>query len=211
MLDRRRQKIAAHFIQWIKFSLFAGLLALCHPSQGEAVPIVGAPIIVPLSGNIVTTYLGNSALFSNDLYLQSPDGAYTALIYNNHSSPPGTEVNLGFFAAGTELVFRLHVADILLGQNFDYYSGAGTNNVDGLAHARVDTQYSINQTLVEFEDLYGTPEGQYGFNDLIFSLRAVANDSSPLQAPTSVPEPAAQSLLLLGLLFIGIIPFKRSC
>ena len=179
--------------------------------QSEAVPIVGAPIIVPLSGDVITTYLGNSALFSNDLYLQSPTGAYSTLIYNNHLSPPGTEVNLGFFSAGTELVFRLHVADILRGQNLDYYSGPGANNIDGLAHARVDSQYSINQTLVEFEDLYGTPEGPYGFNDLIFSLRVVANDSSPLQAPTSVPEPATQSLLLLGLLFIGIIPVKRSC
>jgi hypothetical protein len=162
MLDRRRQKIPAHWPQWIKFSLFAGLLAMFHPGQSEAVPIVGAPIIVPLSGDVITTYLGNSALFSNDLYLQSPTGAYSTLIYNNHLSPPGSEVNLGFFSAGTELVFRLHVADILRGENLDYYSGPGASNVDGLAHARVNSQYSINQTLVEFEDLYGTPDGPNG-------------------------------------------------
>jgi hypothetical protein len=210
MLDRRRQKIAAHWAQWIKFSLFAGLLAMFHPGQSEAVPIVGAAVIVPQSGNVITTYLGNSALFSNDLYLQSPTGAYSTLIYNNHLSPPGTEVNLGFFAAGTELVFRLHVADILRGQDFDYYSGPGASNVDGLGHARVDPQYSFNQTLVEFEDLYGTPEGSNGFNDLVFSFRVAASHLDPLLV-TSVPEPAMQYLLALGFLFIGIIAVKRSC
>jgi hypothetical protein len=91
------KRIPARWAQWIKFSLFAALLVMFHPGQSEAVPIVRAPVIVPLSGDVITTYIGNSALFSNDLYLQSPTGAYSALIYNNHFSPPGTEVNLGFF------------------------------------------------------------------------------------------------------------------
>jgi hypothetical protein len=62
-------------------------------------------------------------------------------------------------------------------------------------------QYSINQTLVEFEDLYGTPKNRW-FNDLVFSFRVAARDLDPVLAVTSVPEPATQYLLALGLLFI---------
>jgi hypothetical protein len=45
-------------------------------------------------------------------------------------------------------------------------------------------------TLVSFEDLWGTPAGQYGYNDLSFSF------TNPQTTP--VPETSGLLLMLLG-------------
>ena len=58
-----------------------------------------------------------------------------------------------------------------------------------------DTQVQIEQpgeTLVSFEDLFGTPEGINGFNDLSFSFTNTTSD-------VPVPEPTALALLGAGL------------
>jgi PEP-CTERM motif len=149
----------------------------------------GNPVIAT-GGDVIATYVGNSAGYSNDLFLGS------TFIFNNHETPIGTTMNLGSFAAGTELVFRLSVRNT--GDNF--YTGAASRNVDGLFHARVQTNYAPNTTLVSFEDLRGTPEGANGYNDLSFTF---TNTTSP------VPEPETYAMMGLGLGLLGLAARRR--
>ncbi|WP_052807889.1 hypothetical protein [Methyloterricola oryzae] len=135
-------------------------------------PTTGTPLIVKEDGNVIATFNGKSkgTDFNNDLFLQSPDGAFSGVIFNNFTSTPGSSVNLGFFKAGTELVFRLHVTNT----DQDFYTGSANSNPDGLPHARV-TGTAEGAALVEFEDLAGLPEcpGE-GFNDLSFTFSNLA-------------------------------------
>jgi len=155
-----------------------------------AVPIEGATLIVAADGNVVATFEGvsPSTAYSNDLYLHSPGNEF-GILFNNKTTPVGTTFDLGSFAAGTELIFRLHVNDT----GHDFYTGPASRNPDGMAHARVDDARAgyEGSTYVEFEDLWGTPEGSSGFNDLFFSF-------SNTESSTGVPDGGAP-LLLVGL------------
>ncbi len=152
-------------------SFFALCLAAIA-GAASAAPIEGARLYVANDGEVFATYLGNSASYSNDLYLDSPTNS-AGLIFNNHASPVGTIVDLGYFTAGSELLFRLHVNNT--GDNF--YTGDAIRNADNHAHARVDFNYSPTDTLVEFEDLINGP---YDYNDLSFSFTNVrANPTTP--------------------------------
>jgi hypothetical protein len=124
----------------------------------------GFEVIVSSTSPVIATYQGNSALFSNDLYLVV-DGnpAHDIFLFNNHESQVGSTRNLGSFPVGTKLVFRLHVRDT--GQ--DYFTGAGSRNPDGHAHARAQADWMPNETLVSFEDLFNGP---FDYNDLSFSF-----------------------------------------
>lgn len=170
----------------------AVLLVLGLVGSGHAFPIAVAGTeglsVIANGGNITATYEGNSAAYSNDLYLVlvGPD----QWIFNNHSTPVGATYDLGTFSAGTELVFRLYVNNT--GDNF--YTGAASRNPDGLAHARVQNDWKPGITLVSFEDLWGTPEGINGYNDLSFSFTNTR--------ASSVPEPA--TLLLFGAGLAGL-------
>jgi hypothetical protein len=165
-------------------------------SSGE-----GASVLVGGTSDIVATYQGNSASFSNDLYLMwdgaagkpGDDGNLSndVFIFNNHSSAVGSTVNLGAFAPGTELEFRLHVNNT----DDDFFTGAASRNPDSHAHARVQANWEPNTTLVSFEDLFNGP---FDFNDLSFSFTNTVS---------SVPEPATLALFGLGLL--GLASAKR--
>ncbi|WP_295750232.1 PEP-CTERM sorting domain-containing protein [Undibacterium sp.] len=147
----------------------------------------GLPVIAS-GGEVVATYEGNSAGYSNDLLLN------LVFIFNNHATPIGSMMSLGSFAAGTELVFNLFVHNT--GDN--WYTGAASRNADNLFHARVQQNWKPGTTLVSFEDLRGTPEGANGYNDLSFSF---TNTQSEVP---EVPEPASISLLLAGLALLGL-------
>ncbi len=71
----------------------------------------------------------------------------------------------------------------------------------GLRDLRVQGNWLPNESLVSFEDLFGTPEGVNGYNDLSLSF---TNTVSP---PSAVPEPT--TLALLGLGVAGLIARKR--
>jgi PEP-CTERM motif len=160
----------------------------------------GLAVIVSGTDDIIATYQGNSAGYSNDLYLSLtastlPPGTF---IFNNHLSAVGSQVNLGSFAVGTELIFRLYVNNT--GESF--YTGDATRNADGLAHARVQSNWMPNESLVSFEDLYGAPEGINGYNDLSFSFTNTT--SSP-----AVPEPTSLALLGLGAIGLGFLKRRK--
>lgn len=179
-------------------ALFAVGAALLAASVAQAVPVVGANIYVQSDGEVIATYRGNSASYSNDLYLHSPSG-FPGIIFNNHASPIGSSVSLGFFTAGTELIFRLYVNNT----GTSYYTGDASRNPDGSAHARVDTAYATNETLVEFEDLLNGP---FAFNDLSFSFTNVG--SAPPPPTNSVPD-TASTLSLLGVVLAGLGCLRR--
>lgn len=165
----------------------------------------GFSIVVGSTGSVIATYEGNSAGYSNDLYLErnslgqaGMDGNFAndLFIFNNHGSPVGSTLNLGTFAAGTELVFRLHVNNT--GDNF--YTGLASRNVDLLPHARVQNNWQPGTTLVSFEDLTNLPEGMSGYNDLSFSFTNTQSQG--------VPDGGA-TLALLGAGLLGLVALRR--
>ena len=192
-------KIAANEWRSLRAALVvASLLSVAQPAFSATV--VGAPVIVQNTGAVIATYIGNSANYSNDLYLQEPSGAFSALIFNNKTSPIGSTVNLGLFAAGTELVFRLHVNDT----GNDWFTGLASRNIDGKPHGRITDNFGPDQTLVEFEDLKDLPEFPGGFNDLSFSFT-----NTGITVPYPVPEPGTYALLAGGLALVYATTRRR--
>src|SRR6266511_2234247 len=101
------------------------VIGLLNAPSARAFPIAspgteGFQVLVTGTDPIIATYQGNSASFTNLLYLMldssgnpGDDGnlANDLFIFNNHASPVGSTLNLGSFAVGTELQFRLFVTD----------------------------------------------------------------------------------------------------
>jgi hypothetical protein len=181
--------------------LAAGLVAaaLTAPLAVEAHPIAapgteGFLVVVTSTDDVIATYQGTTAAYSDDLYLET--GSF-GFVFNNHTSAVGSTVNLGSYAIGTELVFRLASPE------GNFLTGPGSRNPDGLAHARVQNNWLPNETLVSFEDLYNVPEGVNGYNDLSFSFLNTAS------VPSSVPEPMTAALLGLGLAALGFARRRR--
>lgn len=171
-------------------------------TEGLNVLVAGSPIIA--------TYQGNSASYSNDLYLMLNNSGQSAddgnldndlFIFNNHATRVGTTVNLGSFALGSELLFRLFVNNT--GRNF--YTGAANRNPDGYTHARVQEAWKPTETLVSFEDLY---KGAFNYNDLSFSF---TNTVTSPAAISSVPEPGSLALFGLGIVGVGLMGRRKKC
>jgi hypothetical protein len=190
-------------------------VVLVLPAVAAAFPIAapgteGFELIVQSTEPVVATYQGNSATFSNDLYLMldgsgnpGDDGnpANDKFIFNNHTSPVGSMVPLGSFPVGTTLIFRLHVNDT----NTDYYTGPGNRNPDGQPHARAQANWLPNETLVSFEDLLNGP---FNYNDLSFSFANTVGACNPTLRepcgyntqrvyPTERPQGLAPNLIVI--------------
>lgn len=190
--------------------IIASIVLLClilgAPAKSEAVPVLAAPIILPISGDVMATYVGSTAYFHDDLYLETPIGAYSGAIFNTRLTAVGTTVHLGYFAAGTELLFRIHVRNQDNNEEFDFYTGPSSRNADGQPHGRIEVDIGSGAMLVELEDLYGIPEFPLGFNDIIFTLLTIPR--SPEWESERIPEPSVILLFAFGGLFLTF--FSRS-
>ncbi len=179
----------------MNLKLLAGALlaagAACAPA-GAALVVddgtIGQAVIVATSGNVIATYVGADALGVSELYLEGRDGLIFA---NGGFSSEGEMVDLGYFEAGTELVFKLHTT---FNEDHDYYSGLASRNFDGFAHAAASTDGDV--TFVGFEDL-SSEDGGGDFDDLVFSF------SNTRAGAPAVPEPASWALMIGGLAIVG--------
>lgn len=179
-------------------AIAAGTAAFAAPI---ALPGTEGLSVIAGGGEVIATYQGTTAAYSNDLYLDNGDDDYTndLFLFNNQTSAVGSTFNLGSFASGTELLFRLFVNNTL--QN--YFTGPASRNPDGVAHARVQSDWEVvGTTLVSFEDLFNGP---FDYNDLSFSF---TNTSGEVIAP--VPLPAGGLLLLAALGGLAVVRRRKS-
>jgi hypothetical protein len=162
------------------------------------------------------TFVGFEAADADSLSLATMGGA----IFVNQTTAIGTSANLGVFASGAEIEFKL--TDLT--ETATFYTGPGSRNGDGLVHADVTNtpgaipgfgglstasqNYALgleasnpNYIFVGFEDRTGA-QSDFDYNDLVF---AVLNGT-----PAAVPEPVTLGVLGVGLLGLGLTRARRS-
>ena len=156
-------------------------------------PILGGRLLVAEDGYVTAEFLGSNAGHFNVLYFEGPGGDQR--LFDKKTPLSTAPITLGWFTAGTELIFRLDD----LSTNHSYYSGDAARNPDNLAHAlaitTIDTISSQFVTTVGFEDLFGG--GDLDFDDLEFRLTNVIDPP--------IPVPSIPLLLLAGLLGINLL------
>jgi hypothetical protein len=130
--------------------------------------------------------------------------------FENHTTPAGTSVNLGSFAAGTEIEFGIYILDT----GNTWFDGPGSRNADGAVHAYMQNDYEgqPNLTYVGFEDEPYDPSGAItpydptGFNGDFNYLDEVYTFEGARAA--SAPD-ITGTLPLLGLGLSSLVAFGR--
>lgn len=197
-----------------RLGAFLGGLTLVglFAAPAQATPILEQTLIAT-GGDVVVTFVSNGAGMASELWLDGSVGDELGAIFDNWTTAIGSTMNLGSFADGTELVFKLVVEKT--GNVF--YTGAASRNPDGLVHARLED--ATGQVIVGFEDLFGG--GDLDYDDLVFAFTNVlpASSSSTTAnegatsgegtlAPVNVDEPS--SLVMLGCgLSVLVVAMKR--
>lgn len=172
-----------------KSLLLTALLGAALTAQAD-VTIVGGKIAVKDTGKVTATFLGSDAGYNDVVFFENNGSTQ---LFSGHSTPVGTTIDLGTFAAGTVLNFRMHVDNT--GNNF--YMGPASVNFDNVFHAAA-TQINSNTAVVGFEDLQGG--GDRDYNDIQFKVTNVT---------AAVPEPESYAMMLGGLGLMGLLARRR--
>jgi hypothetical protein len=172
-------------------ALLGTLVLVCSTAApAQAIPI-SEQTLMATGGDVVVTFVSNGAGYTSELFLDGAFGDDLGAIFNNATTSVGATMNLGPFAAGTELVFRLLVQQT----GHLFYTGPGSRNVDGIVHAMI--QDAAGRVIVGFEDLFGG--GDFDYDDLVFAFTNVSPADAPGTGVTTgaaVDEPS--SLLMFG-------------
>ena len=124
----------------------------------EPETLIGGNLLAEDDGeDVIVTCVAKGGGYTHELYL---DNTNTFIC---DSADVGTQVNLGTFPAGTELIFRLDV----LSSGYSYYTGAAERNPDDEIHVRIDSTES-GAYRFGFEDLYGG--GDRDYDDCVFEV-----------------------------------------
>lgn len=173
------------FFSRLRTLAVAAALSLA-PAAAHAIPVLGHDLVLTKDAEISVIFDGYSAGYWSTLSIELPDDTFLSL-FTNKTASVGTTTVVGTFTAGTELVFKLDVADTKKA----YFSGAAGNNPDSVVHAKV-LSGTENKLSLGFEDLWGG--GDKDFNDFKFSVVA-----------RPVPDQAGTAALLgLGLLALAV-------
>jgi hypothetical protein len=140
------------------FCLFAGGKIYA----GDLSSIKGGILVVNNADQeIIVTCLANNASSSHDLFFENSN----TFLFS--SEKIGSEVNLGKFPVGTELMFRI---DTKCNNCPSFYTGSGERNSDGKIHALIQDVGS-NTWKFSFEDMPGGGDNDY--NDCVFQVTGV--------------------------------------
>lgn len=187
------------------FSKFLAATAVAVAAALPAAAVTVAPagtegyiIKVTSTENIIATYLGGDASFTNVIYYVDGSAEGEILFVRGFTSI-GLEKNLGSYAIGTELVFRLASSGY---PGEEWYTGPAERNSDGFAHARAGAVGDL--VVVSWEDVIGgAPDNDADYNDMSFSLSGV-------QALPAVPLPAALPLFAGALGGLALMRRRKS-
>jgi hypothetical protein len=133
---------------------------------------------------VIITFLVYDATYKYKLYLNNTN----TLLFNN--TEVGKVINLGKFAVGTELVFKLNVTTT----GYSYYTGSASRNPDKIVHALV-SKTSPTVWQFGFEDMYNG--GDKDYNDCIFKLEGGVSTGKSAVARDSVADGSGKLTVLV--------------
>ena len=174
----------------LKKIALAALLAASSFAAHADITILGGKLYAAQTGHVTAEFLGSDAGYT-DILIFDPQN-HNRTLFNGHATAVGTTIDLGTFAAGTELKFQLHVNNT--GDNF--FTGPASANFDNVFHASALLD-SNHRAVVGFEDLRGG--GDRDYNDLQFRVTNVS----------AVPEPSTWGMLVGGMGLLGFMARRR--
>jgi hypothetical protein len=156
----------------------------------------GLPIVAT-GGNVLVTYEGTTFGSLYEGFLGVNNHSYL----NVRTSPAGSSVDLGNFAAGTNLATSIYSNVANGNYSAVFYAGPASNNPDHAVHAWVQAGWKPNTDLVSFNVSYGSQLPTY----ISYSF---SNTSNGIPVP-SVPEPETYALMLAGLGLLAAIARRK--